>query len=165
MTLFKDSEGRTWTLAITVGSVKHCRAQAGVDIPGLFDDECKGLQALTNDAVAFCDVLLVLLTAQLAARRVEEEDFLGAMYGEALEAAMDAFLSELCDFFPEHRKRQTLRKILQKSRDLRESLMNVADRRLEEVDIGAIARNMMSSSGVPPASSDATRANGPLANS
>jgi hypothetical protein len=164
MIKFKDAEGRVWTLAISVATVKRCRALAGVDIPGLFDDDCKGLQSLTNDPCAFCDVLLVLLADQFQSPAVED-GFLNAMYGEALEGAMDAFLAELCDFFPEARKRQALRKVLAKSRALRDTLMDQADLTLDRVDIAETARSLMSSSGAPRASSDATPANGPPANS
>jgi hypothetical protein len=165
VTPFKDATGRTWTIAITVATVRRVRALCGVDLPGLFDDNCKGLQALTNDVCGFCGVVLVLLADQLKDRQVDEEGFLATMYGEALEASMDAFLAELCDFFPEARKRQALRKILLKSRSLRETLMDRAEETLEAVDIAATARSMMSSSGGPPASSVVTRANGPAANS
>lgn len=165
MRVFKDASGKTWTIQITVSTVKKCRAHVNVDLPGLFDDECKGLQEITNDPIRFTELLFVIVQDEAKERQVDQDAFESAMYGDALEQSMSAFLDELIDFFPEERKRNALKKILTASRELQGRIMDEAESRMAEIDIGEIATNLISSSGRLQGSSESTPTRSPAKNS
>lgn len=147
MKAFKDQSGKVWTLQINVSSVKRCRAHAEVDLPGLFDDECKGLQALTSDPIKFIELIYVLIQEEAKERNISQDDFESSMSGDAIECCMDAFLAELIEFFPEPRKRDALKKILKASRDLQDKIMDQAENRINSINIEEIAKNLNNSVG------------------
>lgn len=156
MHIFKDNAGRTWTLVIHVAAVKRVRALLGLDLYSLVDDRFQGLAKLLADPVSLVDVLYVLARDEAEKLGISDEDFGAALAGDAIEAASTAFLEELVDFFPDPRVRAGLRKVIETSRKVRESLMDRLQVDLDAIDPAAVARTLIASYGNSPASSGST---------
>lgn len=165
MRTFKDTAGRTWTIQINVNAVKACRALAGVDLVGLFDPKLDGLSELLADPVRLVDTLYVLCKAEADKASVSDEDFGRAMGGDALDHASRAFLDELVDFFPDPRRRETIKKILTASRALQERMMEETEKEVDAIDVDSIVRKLIGSSGDSPGSSGSTPDPSPSGNS
>jgi hypothetical protein len=171
MHTFNDNANppKTWTVEINVQAVKRCRALVGVDLYGLVGDGLAGLGKLLGDPVQLVDVLFVICKDEADGRKLTDEDFGRAMRGDAVQAAADAFLEELADFFPDARIRAGLAKVIQASRTLRDRTITLAteeaDRKLASLDYDSEARRLIASSGSSPASSASTPDRSPSASS
>lgn len=98
MPSFTDGEGRNWTFAVTVLSVKRVKEQTGVDLLTLMDPGSDAFETLATDVVGLCDVMVAFLTDQLKAEGVSTEEFLRSLDSEeivrsATRACMNAILS------------------------------------------------------------------------
>lgn len=158
MKTFVDNAGRTWTVAISVYSVKRLRAVLNIDLYGLIDDEFKGLGKLMSDPVSLVDLLYVLCQSEAEKLGVIDEDFGRAMAGDAIERAMEAFLTELTDFFPDAQVRTGIQKVLTLGREVRDRMLSHAIEKMDEIDPDDVARTLINSSGNLPASSESTQA-------
>ena len=121
MKTFTDNTGRTWTLSVTVGTIKRVRALCGVDLANIITMESGKtpnvglLERLAADPVLLVDVLFAVCKPEADAKGITDEEFGRAMAGDAIELAATALLDEIIDFFPEA-KRKVFRKILDASR-------------------------------------------------
>jgi hypothetical protein len=113
---FTDAEGRKWAVVLNVALAKKVRLATGVDVYRLADDGLKPLYALLADPITLVDVLYLLAGAE--GRAVAEESFGGAISGDVIQAAADAFVEALVDFFPDPAKRAALRGVLEKGKRL-----------------------------------------------
>ena len=158
MRAFTDNHGRTWTISIHVAAVKRCRALLDVDLYGLVDDGFDGLSKLLGDPVALVDVLYVLCRDEADKLGVSDEDFGRGLGGDGLGRAVDAFLEELTDFFPDPRVRGGLRRVIEAGRQVRDRLMDRMERKLDALDPDLEAERLSGTSGDSPASSASIRA-------
>ena len=121
MKTFNDNTGRSWTLSVTVGTIKRVRALCGVDLANIITLEpgkqpkVDLLERLASDPVLLVDVLYAVCKVECDAKNVSDEEFGAAMAGDAIEHATSALLDEIIDFFPEA-KRQAFKKILSATR-------------------------------------------------
>lgn len=121
MKTFTDNTGRTWTLSVTVGTIKRVRALCGVDLANIITMESGKtpnvglLERLASDPVLLVDVLFAVCKPEADTKGITDEEFGRAMAGDAIELAATALLDEIIDFFPEA-KRKVFRKILDASR-------------------------------------------------
>ena len=126
MKSFTDNKGRTWTLEVTVATVKRVRALCRVDLNSIVEldknnkPSAELLERLSSDPVLLVDVLYAICKPQADKLGVSDEDFGEAMAGDAIEHATSALLEEIIDFFPEA-KRLVMRKILSASRKFSEA--------------------------------------------
>jgi hypothetical protein len=100
MRSFKDTQGRTWIVSITFHELKLCRKLLGVKLADLSNDCCKPLGELIADAERFVDVLYVLCKEQADKANVSDADFGRSLDGDAIEAAIHAFVGAFADFSP-----------------------------------------------------------------
>ena len=156
MRTFKDSKGRPWTLDITVYAVRRVRAETEVDLYSLVDDKAAGLAKLVNDPVKLIDVLYCLVAGEAAVKNVSADDFGAAFSGDSLEAAADAFVGAIIDFFPNRQARESLQKLMAKSRSLASTILTRAEREIAELDVEKAAEELMQSWINAPASSAST---------
>ena len=105
MKAFQDNAKRTWLVTINVAAVKRCRALVGVDLYGLVGGGFEALKSLLADPVQLVDTLYVLCKAEADRQGITDEAFAEALGGDALDAATQAFVEELVDFFPDPRVR------------------------------------------------------------
>ncbi len=98
MKTFKDATGKDWEVVIHVAALKRVRDLAGVDLMDVAGGDL--LERLIDDPVLLVNVLYVLVKPQADARTISDEQFGAALVGGALDAAADALIRELLDFFP-----------------------------------------------------------------
>ncbi len=96
---FKDNAGRTWDLAITVGTVKRIQGRLDVDLTALADGEPPLIRRLMGELILQIDAIWVAIEPQAKAAGVSDEQWVESMGGEAMAAALDAFWADLRDFF------------------------------------------------------------------
>lgn len=106
MQSFTDTQGREWTPAVDVNAVKRVRAMTKVDLLTALEGTL--LPRLRDDPVLLVDVLFVLCDAQAERQSVTSEQFGQAMAGDVIDAATEALLQNLVDFFPKARRRPLL---------------------------------------------------------
>jgi hypothetical protein len=128
---FKDANGRDWTVAVTIDSIKRVRALCGVDLLKVVEDGCKLLRQLSDDAVLLVDVLYALCKPEADADGVSDAQFGAAMAGDAILDGFNAVVEDTTDFFPRARREQ-LRALLGKIREAGELM----DRDLSEALAG-----------------------------
>jgi ribosomal protein S7 len=152
MHVFTDATGRNWTITINVAALKKIKALTGVNLLELLDNNLEGLSALLSDVVKLVDILYVLCKDQADTLGISDEDFGRALGGDSLEQAVDAFLEEFVDFFPNRRAREALRKMLSKGKTITEKAMQQALEKIEQVNIENEVMKLLNSSGTAPAS-------------
>ena len=163
MKSFTDNTGRTWTLSVTVGTIKRVRALCSVDLAGVIAIESGGqpkvdlLERLGSDPVLLVDVLYAVCKPEADAKGVSDEEFGQAMSGDAIEMATTALLDEVIDFFPET-KRKVFRKILDATRRFesrgKKALQMLLDDPALDGKIDAALEQLTTSSGTLPESQE-----------
>ena len=153
---FTDSANRTWTVTIHVDAIKRIRALLNIDLLKVLDDGCKLLADLHDDPILLVDVLYCLCKPQADTLKVTDQDFGRAMFGDAILNAHTALIQELADFFPSARQRAAIKKVIGKTSQVVDRLLDHAELKIDEVDPEAVARKLIGSSGNSPASSDST---------
>lgn len=118
MKTFRDINGRDWALTIDVNSIERVIDLCGINLLKLFDGKFEQLAALFGDHFKLLDILWALVGRQStdgatdderAAIAAERKAFRGAIKGDSLEAAANALVDEVIDFFPDPKRRQALR--------------------------------------------------------
>ena len=141
MRSFKDSTGALWEVSINIGTVKRVKAllkdDAGkpVDLSRLLEDGFKGYAALLGDLSLFVDVLYVICKPQADREGVSDVQFGEAFGGDTLEVAADAFREELIDFFPASKARGSLRKVMDKGREVGLKMLEQEEANLATLDV------------------------------
>jgi hypothetical protein len=148
-----------------VATIKRVQGLLKINLYKLLDDNFKGLGELLGDIIQLVDVLYCLCKEEAEARKVSDEDFGRAMFGDAIHQATEAFLEELIDFFPDPKVRRSLRKIIAESRKVRGRMLDRAEQVLESFDADREANRLLRSFGIAPESSDSTPALSPSGNS
>lgn len=116
MASFKDSEGRTWTVAVNNAVLKKVRSKHEVDLYKVAAANREQFFALLNDPVALGDVLYTICEGEAASRSCDEEAFGRMLCGDVLEQATEAFVSAVIDFFPNAQDRKNLRVLMDQVR-------------------------------------------------
>jgi hypothetical protein len=159
MHTFTDATGRTWSVAINVDTVRRVKALAGVNLMDVVEGQL--VARLQTDPVLLCDVLYAVCKPQADAQNVTDEDFGRSMAGDAIEAATEALLEDLTDFFPSG-QRGLMRKALGKLKTYQAKALAVASQKLDSPDLEKRLEDLLApvggSSSSSPASSDATPA-------
>ena len=103
---FSDAKGRSWILALTIGSAMQVKAALQIDLlqpelppPGSKPDDPPLMSRLCTDEYLLADVLCELLRKQMEAASLTEEDVRESFDGTTMLAAAEAFWDELVDFF------------------------------------------------------------------
>ena len=96
-----DDTGYKWRVEINIQAVKEVRGALNID---MFDPGGDVLAKLFDDPLTLCDILYVLCKAQAEKAGITDEDFGRRLRGDAIDAASTAFIEELADFFPNHRR-------------------------------------------------------------
>jgi len=154
---FKDTEGREWTIAITVDSIKRVKSLLDFDLLDL--DNGKAIERLVGDPILLCDTIYVICKPQADQRGVSDQDFGRAMAGDVLDRAITALLEDYCDFFPQP-KRQVLQKAFAKLREIERTVIAAADQKITDLTIDELIGRALggNSSGVMPPSAISTPA-------
>jgi len=169
MRTFKDNADRTWSLTLSVWTVKKVRDLLGVDLLDLGGEAATRdkpglLFRLIADPVLLVDVLYVVCRDQADSASITDEQFGRAMGGDAIDAATRAFLEELADFTPSPRDRARARKVIATTWAMIDKAQDVLDARAEKdlpaavEALTALSKSLGSSFGSSPDSSESTPA-------
>lgn len=133
MKTFKDSESTEWSISVNVATVKRVRDKLEVDL--LTIGENPALHArLRTDPIFLVDLIYVLCQPEADARSISDEDFGRRMAGDALDGAVEAFLTELVNFFPKA-TRAPLAKAVEKAAAAQALAMTRATTAIDQLDV------------------------------
>jgi len=96
---FADTQGRRWTVAVTLGSAMQVKAALDVDLLAPEAGDPPLLTRLATDEFLLGSVICRLLQGQMEAHGMTEADVLDSFDGATLLAAQEAFFADLADFF------------------------------------------------------------------
>jgi hypothetical protein len=132
MSSFKDTEGRIWTLRLTVASIRRIKDIAGVDLSvSAFFSEGSLLAELSSDYLKVARVVYAAVAPEAEKRGISEEAFQDALSGDCIEQMSNAFLEALADFFP-GLQGNVLRRVLKASEEQKEKLARQAEEEIEK---------------------------------
>ena len=94
-----DAAGRTWSIALTLGTAMFVKTKLDIDLLQPEAGEPPLLTKLGTDEMLLGEVLCALLESQFEAHKVTDADVRNAFDGKTLLAAQKAFYEELVDFF------------------------------------------------------------------
>lgn len=103
MPKFTDKTGRTWNVELDVYTVGRLRSDCGVDLKKGGTAEALG-DLIFGDPEKTGQVLWTICEEQAGKISVSPEQFAKAMNGPAIQAATDALMEAIIDFF--HRSQQ-----------------------------------------------------------
>jgi NAD/NADP transhydrogenase alpha subunit len=133
MHIFKDADGREWTVTVNVGTVKKLRA-LGCDIMA---EDGGGINSLASDPVALAEAIWMVCEEQGQKRSITDSMFYSSLGGDSIEAATDAMINAIIDFFPSARKR-LLQKAMDKSRTLKSEMIRRAEKKIDEMGLESV---------------------------
>ena len=99
MKTFNDAAGRTWTIALNLGTAMSVKSKLGIDLLRPEDGDPPLLTQLGTDEMLLGEVLCALLESQFEKQNVSDADVRMSFDGTTLLAAQKAFYEELIDFF------------------------------------------------------------------
>lgn len=101
MPSFKDTEGRIWTLRITVAAIRRIKDIAGIDL-GDFSVFGEGgpFSDLGSDSCRLVEIVYAAVKPEADILGVTMEKFMESFVGETVVKASEALLESLADFFP-----------------------------------------------------------------
>ncbi len=156
MKAFVDNLGRTWSLAINVTALRKIRAVLKIDLYKMLEKEPQKFDETLSDPMALVDLLFVLCQDQALAQSISDEDFGAALFGDAIEKAVEALVQELIDFFPNARVRAGLKMMRAKIASIRDQALTQMESELElltpEIILGNLTARQSKLSGSSPGS-------------
>ncbi|TWT56503.1 hypothetical protein [Allorhodopirellula solitaria] len=125
MQTFKDNQGQTWTIALTLGKVRKIREKLGLDLLKPLH-HAQILDSLT-DQLAF---VFLLCEEQAKEHSISIDDFEDRLAGDSVaQDASIAFLEECAFFFHRYgriEEYQTTRRVIRLTTDLRARQVELA---------------------------------------
>jgi len=124
MHAFRDTDGRDWSIDLTIGAVKRVQTLLGVDLLNPLGKRPKkaagkkrrrrGVPLVTKlqtDVALLVDVIFALVQPQAEEREVDDLAFVNGLGGDAAYDAAQAFMAEWRDFFLSLRRETDARAI------------------------------------------------------
>ena len=136
MQTFVDSTGRTWTISLTVDTLKRVKSLLSVDLTRPDDGDPPLHVRMFDDVCLLADVVFAAIKPQADAAGVTDEVFGQSLGGDAITAAAQAFLEEWTDFF-RSRQRTDLVAMIQKYRTLMERGVKAVEAEVATLDVEA----------------------------
>jgi hypothetical protein len=156
MHTFRDTAGRTWTVAINVTAIARVRGTLGIDLNNLLFENFEKFIALFRDPVQLADMLYCLCKDEAEARNITKEEFGAALSGDALADAKNAFANEYIAFFDDPQFRNIVRKVVEAYKALTKEVMDTLETDFEQRHPQSAAKTSSTSFGTAPESSDWT---------
>lgn len=167
MHIFKDTNGKTWTIEVNVLAIKKVRAHCNINLLDVLDVEQGGdglLDRLAEDPVLLAEILYAICVPDQEKTEEKENAFMAALAGDAVEQATMALLEEIADFFPKA-KGALLRKVLKVARAQETKAAASLEKILQSPDLEAGLEEAMASSLQPstksPESSESIQTDSP----
>lgn len=139
MAKFTDANGKTWDVFIDIPTIKKLRENQ-LDVLNMFSGKMEVFEQIIGDPVKLVDTMWLVCERQIAERGMDEDSFARSLFGDALLSAADALVEGVCDFFPDPKRRATLRAVLRKSREAEGMMMDRAMAQIEAMDVSEMAK-------------------------
>ena len=143
MKTFTDAAGRTWTLALTLGTAMKVKAKLDIDLLQPEAGDPPLLTRLGTDEMLLGEVLCAMLEGQFETHKVTEDDVRAAFDGNTLLGAQKAFYEELIGFF-RSRGRNDRAKAVAKQMAMIDAAVTAIETRIDGIDIDETIHNAMS---------------------
>jgi len=145
MKTFTDAAGRTWTIALNLGTAMAVKDKLGVDLLQPEAGDPPLLTRLGTDELLLGEVLCALLSEQFDAHKVSDADVRASFDGGTLLLAQQAFYEELIDFFRK-RGRADRARAVETQMKLIEKAVKAIETRIEGFDLDQAIHGAMSGS-------------------
>lgn len=142
MKTFVDNSGKTWTVSITVGTIKRVKDLLGINLIQAITGDL--IEKLETDICLFVDILYVVCKDQAQANSISDEKFGTLLGGDSLEQATDCFLDELINFFPEA-KRKLYQKAYRRSKEAQLIAVQKLQKKIQGMNFQQILENKLNS--------------------
>ena len=152
MKTFNDAAGRTWSIALTLGTALHVKNKLDIDLLQPEAGEPPLLTQLGTDEMLLGEVLCALLESQFDTHKVTDADVRMAFDGKTLLAAQQAFYEELTDFF-QSRGRMDRAKAVAAQATLIEKATAAIESKIETMDLDRLVDGALSGSWQEPSGS------------
>lgn len=143
MKTFNDAAGRTWTLALNLGTAMAVRDKLGIDLLQPEQGDPPLLTRIGTDEMLLGQVVFALLEKQFESQHITEAEVYAAFDGETILAAQTAFYEELLNFF-RSRHRPDRAKAVQKQLHLIAAATKAAETTIDRLDIDKAVDGAMS---------------------
>jgi hypothetical protein len=140
---FRDSEGRTWKLKMTLGVARRVADELGIDLLDLTSAQKDGEPLMTRlgvDLSLLVDVLYLMVKPQADQQGVDSETFGESLDGDTIAEARTAFWEALSDFF--RRLRPGTAKAIEKQEALTRKAIELEGQNIDQIDIDAVVRDL-----------------------
>ena len=145
MKTFTDAAGRTWTIALNLGTAMAVKDKLGVDLLQPEAGDPPLLTRLGTDELLLGEVLCALLGEQFDAHKVSDADVRASFDGGTLLLAQQAFYEELIGFFRK-RGRADRARAVETQMKLIEKAVKAIETRIEGFDLDQAIHGAMSGS-------------------
>ncbi len=148
MATFKDAQDRDWKLFIDIPTVKRLR-EHDLDVLGLFDDGFTEFEKLVGAPVRLVDTISLICQDEINDRDMDETGFAKALYGDALGRAVDALVEGISDFFHDPKRRETIRAVFRKAKEVEAAMIEHAAMEVEAINVQEVAKLLETESTAP----------------
>jgi hypothetical protein len=145
MKTFTDAAGRTWTVALNLGTAMAVKDKLGVDLLQPEAGDPPLLTRLGTDELLLGEVLCALLGEQFDTHKVSDAGVRNSFDGGTLLLAQQAFYEELIDFFRK-RGRADRARAVETQMKLIEKAVKAIETRIEGFDLDQAIHGAMSGS-------------------
>jgi hypothetical protein len=142
--LWTDAQGRSWSTAINVNTIKRVRDLAGINLLEVFDGQL--LNRLSEDPELLVNMLFAVCKPQADAQSVTAEAFAELLVGDAIEQAATSLVQGLIDFFPKDR-REVLRRLWTATGKAQTEAIKLVTSKLDATNIDATIAAVMEQAG------------------
>jgi hypothetical protein len=144
MQSFKDNQGATWSIEITVTTVKRLKNELDIDLMKIAEPDSDLLDRLAGDPILLVDALWVICRDNAT---ITDEEFGQRMGGESIDNAVMALMEAIADFFPRAR-REILRKMIAKARQAEETVLSRVSEKMDSGEIESEVERQLNEHGL-----------------
>jgi hypothetical protein len=144
MQSFKDNQGATWSIEITVTTVKRLKNELDLDLMKIAEPDSDLLDRLAGDPILLVDALWVICRDNAT---ITDEEFGQRMGGESIDNAVMALMEAIADFFPRAR-REILRKMIAKARQAEETVLSRVSEKMDSGEIESEVERQLNEHGL-----------------
>lgn len=163
---FKDQEGREWTVRFDGRSMTKIQEELGVNICDAFAD-AKGFSESVKPSQSAA-MVWIAIQAEAEKKGIDADQWLEAMWGDALIQMNDAFWAALINFSQPEKIRNAAQNLHEKTTRVIDRKIDRKVKELEDLTEDQLERlldgNSIESSSGPPATAVSTRTKGRTAN-
>lgn len=145
MKSFNDAAGRTWTIALNLGTALQVKSKLGIDLLQPESGEPPLLTRLGTDELLLGEVLCALLESQFQTHNVSDADVRRSFDGETLLSAQKAFYEELVDFFQQRGRPDRAKAVAAQAHLIEKATAAIQDK-ISAMDLDALIDGALSGS-------------------